>query len=85
MQKDENDLFPVFIKYYGKAFEHNQIHVFDNGSSRTMNAALDHARSLGVYVNLDFDTPQDFERKPSKRREQSLRRLLQKTQIFKVK
>ena len=63
MQKDENDLFPVFIKYYGKAFEHNQIHVFDNGSSRTMNAALDHARSLGVHVNLDYDTPQDFERK----------------------
>lgn len=63
MQKDEEDLFPAFIKYYGEAFGYNHIHVIDNGSSSAMNGTLNHAQSLGVHVNRDFNTPQDFERK----------------------
>ena len=63
MQKDEHNLFPAFIRYYGEAFGYSHIHVFDNGSSPTMDAALDHAKSLGVSVNTNYNTPQDFENK----------------------
>lgn len=63
MQKDEHDLFPAFVKYYGEAFGYNHIHVLDNGSSPTMDAALEHAKSLGVSVKTDHNTPQDFEQK----------------------
>ncbi len=63
MQKDEHDLFPAFIRYYGESFGYNHIHVFDNGSSPTMDAALDHAKFLGVSVNTYYNTPHHFEKK----------------------
>ncbi|MEP3847839.1 MAG: glycosyltransferase family 2 protein [Paracoccaceae bacterium] len=63
MQKDEHHLLPLFVKYYGEAFGYNHIHLLDNGSSPTMDSALNHAKSLGVSVNTEYSTPQDFERK----------------------
>ena len=63
MQKDEQDLFPTFIKYYGEAFGYSNIHVFDNGSSESMQDMLNDAGALGVRINQDFNTAEDYENK----------------------
>lgn len=63
MQKDEVHLFPQFVHYYGTLFGHENIHVFDNGSSPDLDAGLADAEALGVRIDPSFASAEDFERK----------------------
>lgn len=60
MQRDEFDLFPVFIRYYGEIFGYENIHVFDNGSSETMKPLLDTASDLGVHIDYTYNKSEHF-------------------------
>ena len=63
MQKNEFDLFPLFIKYYGNLVGYDNIHVVDNGSSKDMLPLLKNASELGVNVDFSHTKETDFENK----------------------
>ena len=63
MQKNEFDLFPLFIKYYGNLVGYSNIHVVDNGSSKDMLPLIKNASDLGVNVDFSYSRETDFENK----------------------
>lgn len=63
MQKDEFELFPLFIKYYSSLVGYNNIFVFDNGSSKEMSPLLTDAINLGVHVDFTYTSKECFENK----------------------
>lgn len=63
MQKNEEQLLPAFIHYYGKLFGYSALHIFDNGSSQETKHILENAQELGASVFWDFDRPKHFEKK----------------------
>ena len=63
MQKNEFDLFPIFIKYYGNLVGYSNIHVVDNGSSKDMLPLLKNASDLGVNVDFSYSRETDFKNK----------------------
>ena len=63
MQKNEFDLFPIFIKYYGNLVGYSNIYVVDNGSSKDMLSLLKNASDLGVNVDFSYSRETDFKNK----------------------
>ena len=63
MQKNEDDLLPLFIDYYGSLFGFESIHILDNGSNKKLRPILTNAEYKGCKVIYDFDKPEDFENK----------------------
>jgi hypothetical protein len=63
MQKDEFELFPLFVKYYGSLVGYGNIFVVDNGSSEKMLPLLSDAISLGVHVDFTHTSKECFENK----------------------
>jgi hypothetical protein len=63
MQKNEIDLLPLFISYYGYLFGYKSLYIFDNGSDEYMASILENAIELGCSVNFDYKSPKDFENK----------------------
>lgn len=64
MQKNEDILLPVWIKYHGHLFGYENLYVFDNGSNnRLTQTHLLECERLGVNVLYDFNTKSDFEQK----------------------
>lgn len=62
-QKNEFDLFPLFVEYYGSLFGYQNIFVFDNDSDTEMKPLLLQAESLGVNVKYGIIGSEGFERK----------------------
>jgi hypothetical protein len=64
MQKDEDILLDKWLSYHGSLFGHQNLFVFDNGStSNVTKKRLSNAIAAGVNVNFDFSQPKDFENK----------------------
>lgn len=63
MQKNEKDLLPIFVSYYGHLFGYENIYIFDNGSDEYMIDNLRKAEGLGCNVNFKFSSHADFEMK----------------------
>jgi len=63
MQKNEKDLLPIFVAYYGNLFGYENIYIFDNGSDGYMLDELRKAEVLGCNVSFEFSSHADFERK----------------------
>ena len=63
MQKNEKDLLPIFVAYYGALFGYENIYIFDNGSDAYMLDELRKSEVLGCNVSLEFSSHADFERK----------------------
>jgi len=63
MQKNELDLFPIWIKYHGELVGYNNIYVFDNGSDEYMESLLGKAEEKGVNIDRNHKTGYDFENK----------------------
>lgn len=63
MQKNEHNLLPLFVDYYGGVFGYDAIHIFDNGSNADMLPLLAVAKEKGCIINFDYDKPEDFENK----------------------
>ena len=54
MQKNEKDLLPIFVAYYGHLFGYENIYIFDNGSDTYMLDELRKSESFVVISALDF-------------------------------
>ena len=63
MQRDELELLPIFLKYYGQGFGYPNLHIFDNGSSASMARIFDEFRCLGVNFYQQYSTQNDFNEK----------------------
>jgi hypothetical protein len=63
MQKNEKDVLPIFVAYYGNLFGYKNIYIFDNGSDKYMLDELRKSEALGCNVNFEFSSRADFERK----------------------
>ncbi|MEP0177285.1 MAG: glycosyltransferase family 2 protein [Paraglaciecola sp.] len=63
MHKNEQELFPIWIDYYGKQFGYKNIRIFDNGSDDYMLAILKAAAKKGASVDFGFSTSEDFDKK----------------------
>ncbi len=64
MQKDEDDLLPIWIKYYSALFGPENINIFDNGSrSYFVRQVLRDAEANGVRVIYKYSLKIDFEKK----------------------
>lgn len=64
MQKNEDLLLPIWIKYHGSLFGYKNLYVFDNGSTnRSIQEYLLECEELGVNILYNFNTKSDFENK----------------------
>jgi hypothetical protein len=63
MQKNEFELFPVWVRYHGEMFGYENLYVFDNGSNVAMDRLLRDAEVLGVNVDRSRVTFDDFQNK----------------------
>ena len=63
MQKNEYDLLPLFVDYYGSLFGFESIHILDNGSNQKLRPILSNAEKKGCKMIYGFDKPVDFENK----------------------
>ncbi|WP_426959665.1 glycosyltransferase family 2 protein [Muricoccus radiodurans] len=64
MQKNEADLLPIWVGYYGEQFGRENLFIHDNGSDDPQVLAfLDRIEAEGVFVERRFDTPEDFANK----------------------
>jgi len=64
MQKDEQDLLPLWIRYHGELFGYDNLYIWDNGSGPETRTILESAvRDLGVHADFSRTTQEDFENK----------------------
>lgn len=63
MQRDEFELLPIFLKYYGMGFGYPNLHIFDNGSSARMAGIFDKFGSQGVNFYYQYSTRKHFNEK----------------------
>ena len=63
MQRDESELLPIFLKYYGEGFGYPNLHIFDNGSSASMVGIFAEFGCLGVNFYHQYSTQNDFNEK----------------------
>lgn len=64
MQKDEGELLRAWIDHHLTITSPELIHIFDNGSTcQATLKTLEEAKQKGIHISLEFNSPEDFERK----------------------